>query len=195
MPPAERQPITDPERGSETPNPVSEPRFLAVGQVMGAHGIRGEVKVQILTDDPRRFDRLAQIWLGIADVDDPQPCPLESYRLHKGRALLKLQGCDDRSTAETLRGYLVQIPFEQAIPLEEGEFFEHQIVGLQVWTSAGEHLRRVEEILYTGANQAYAIRSPQPGRAELLIPAIEDVVLEIDPQAGRLVVELIEGLV
>jgi 16S rRNA processing protein RimM len=115
--------------------------------------------------------------------------------LHKGRALLKLQGCDDRSTAETLRGYLVQIPIEQAIPLEEGEFFEHQIVGLQVWTSAGEHLGRVEEILYTGANEVYVIRSPQPGRAELLIPAIEDVVLEIDPQAGRLVVELIEGLV
>jgi 16S rRNA processing protein RimM len=162
---------------------------------MGAHGIRGEVKVQILTDDPRRFDRLAQVWLGTADVDDPLPCPLESYRLHKGRALLKLQGCDDRSTAETLRGYLVQIPIEQAIPLEEGEFFEHQIVGLQVWTSAGEHLGRVEEILYTGANEVYVIRGPQPGRAELLIPAIEDVVLEIDPQAGRLVVELIEGLV
>jgi len=168
---------------------------LAVGQVVGAHGIRGEVKVQILTDDPRRFDRLEQVWLGTADVDDPLPWPLESYRLHKGRALLKLQGCDDRSTAETLRGYLVQIPIEQAIPLEEGEFFEHQIVGLQVWTSAGEHLGQVEEILYTGANEVYVIRSLQPGRAEILIPAIEDVVLEIDPQAGRLVVELIEGLV
>lgn len=195
MPPAARQPITDPERGSGTPNPVSEPRFLAVGQVVGAHGIRGEVKVQVLTDEPGRFGRLEQVWLGTADDEEPLPWPLEGYRLHKGQALLKLQDCDDRNTAETLQGYLVQVPIEQALPLEEGEFYEHQIVGLEVWTSAGEHLGQVEEILYTGANEVYVVRNAHPGRAEILLPAIEDVILEIDPQARRLVVELIEGLV
>jgi 16S rRNA processing protein RimM len=168
---------------------------LAVGQVSSAHGIRGEIRVHLLTDDPRRFDRLAHVWLGTADTDEPTPWPLESYRLHKGRALLKLRGCDDRSTAETLRGYLVQVPIEQAIPLEEGEFFEHQVIGLQVWTSAGEHLGHVEEIIYTGANEVYIIRSAHAGQADILIPAIEEVVLEIDPRAGRLVVDLIEGLI
>jgi 16S rRNA processing protein RimM len=93
-----------------------------------------------------------------------------------------------------MRGYLVQVPREEAIPLEEGEYFEHQIVGLEVWTAAGELLGEVVDILYTAANEVYVVQVPNLSRRELLIPAIEDVVLEVDLEAGRLVVELLEGL-
>jgi 16S rRNA processing protein RimM len=123
------------------------------------------------------------------------PWLLEGYRLHKGRALLQLEGCEDRATAETLRGYLVQVPREEAIPLEEGEYFEHQILGLAVWTRAGECLGIVEEIIFTGANEVYVVRDSAPDRREILIPAIQDVVLEVDLAAGRLVVDLPVGLV
>jgi 16S rRNA processing protein RimM len=180
-------------RGSRRGVRAPEPRFLVVGQVVGAHGVRGEVKVEILTDDPHRFGLLEQVFVGPED-QEPVPWPLEGYRLHKGRALLRLKGCGDRLTAATLRGYLVQIPVEEALPLEDGEFFEHQIVGLEVWTVDRKHLGQVAEILYTGANDVYVIDRPQPNQSQMLIPALEGIVLEVDLETGILVVELPEGL-
>ncbi len=189
---AARQSSSEEQRGSGATE-VPEPRFLAVGQVAGAHGVRGEIKVSILTQEPERFGRLSRVWLG---RDDQQPVPwtLEGYRLHHGRALLKLKGCDNRNIAESLRTLLVLVPLEEAIPLEEDEYYEHQIVGLAVWTSSGEWLGEIEEILYTGANEVYIVRGHEPGRKEILIPAIEDVVLEIDLAAGRMTIEPLEGL-
>lgn len=181
------------DRGSGAESQVPEPRFLAVGQVAGAHGLRGEIKVTVLTEDPERFARLSQVWLG-RDEQQPTPWPLEAYRLHKGRALLKLAGCDDRAMAESLRQHLVLVPLEEAIPLEEDEYYEHQIIGLEVWTASGERLGEVDEILYTGANEVYVVRSDRPGQRELLIPAIEEVVIEVDLEAGRLTIEPLEGL-
>jgi 16S rRNA processing protein RimM len=183
----------DRQQGSGEQRRAPEPRFLLIGQVVGAHGVRGELKVQILTEDAQRFGLLEQVFIGLED-EEPVAWPLEGYRLHMGRALLKLRGCDDRSAAAAMRDYLVQVPREEAIPLEEGEYFEHQILGLEVWTAAGEPLGEVVDILYTAANEVYVVRRPNLGHHELLIPAIEDVVLEIDLEAGRLVVELLEGL-
>jgi 16S rRNA processing protein RimM len=182
------------EQGSEEQGRTSEPRFLAVGQVVGVHGVRGELKVEILTQDPQRFGQLEQVFVGL-EGQEPVPWPLEAYRLHQGRALLKLAQCNDRNTAETLRGCLIQVPFEEAIPLEEDEYYEHQILDLNVWTVAGEHLGQVVDIIYTGANEVYVVRPVDPARREILIPAIEDVVLEVDLEADRLVVELPVGLV
>ncbi len=166
---------------------------MAIGQVVGVHGVRGEVKVEILTEDPHRFGRLQRVFVG-PDGQEPAPWPLEGYRLHQGRALLKLQGCDDRNRAETLRGFLVQVPLEEAIRLEEGEYYEHQILGLEVWTGTGEFLGQVVDILYTGANDVYVVRGSGPAGDELLLPAIADVIREVDLEAGRLVVELLDGL-
>jgi 16S rRNA processing protein RimM len=170
-----------------------EPRYLVVGQVSGAHGLRGELKVAILTDDPHRFGLLDTVFVGLQD-EEPEPRHLEGYRIHKGNALLKVEGCDDRAAAEELRGALVQVLRTEAIPLREGEYFEHQILGLDAWTASGERLGKVVEIIYTGANDVYVVRSPDPGHGEILIPSLEDVVLEIDLETGRLVVELPAGL-
>jgi 16S rRNA processing protein RimM len=166
---------------------------LVAGKILGAHGLRGELRVEVLTEDAHRFGLLARVWLGL-EGQEPLPWLLEGYRLHQGRVLLKLAHCDDRTTAETLRGQLVQVPFEEAIPLEEGEFFEHQIVGLQVVTLSGQHLGEIVDILYTGANEVYIVRRAIAGRGDILIPAIQDVVAEVDLEAGRLVVADVEGL-
>jgi 16S rRNA processing protein RimM len=187
------QQTTNRAEGSEGQGRPSEPRFLIIGSVVGSHGVRGEIKVQILTDDPHRFGLLNQVFIGLED-QEPVAVPLLGYRLHKGRALLRLENVDDRSTAETLKGYLIQVPREDAIPLEEGEFYEHQIIGLEVRTVAGERLGEVVEILYTGANEVYIVHSAVAGTRELLIPAIEDVIREIDLAGGRIIVELPEGL-
>ena len=190
---AKRQEPQRTQPGSGAQGRAPEPRFLVIGQVAGVHGLRGELKVDILTDDPHRFGLLERVFVGLED-EEPVPWLLEGYRLHKGRALLKLGNCDDRITADTLRGYLIQVPLEEALPLEDGQYFEHQVIGLDVWTTDGEYLGEVVEILYTGANEVYVIGGGPAGR-ELLIPAIEEVVLEVDLEGGRLVVKLLEGLV
>jgi 16S rRNA processing protein RimM len=164
------------------------PRYLVIGRVARPWGIRGEVKVEIMTDFPDRFSLLRKVHLGPEAV----PFALEGFRLHKGAALLKLEGFHDRASVEKLRGQLVQIPIEEAVPLEENEYYEHQIVGLAVWTAGGEYLGTVDEVISTGSNDVYVVRGEGP---EILIPAIEDVVLEINLAQERLVVELMEGLI
>ena len=166
----------------------SGPRYLVIGRVAKPWGVRGEVKVEVMTDFPDRFSLLRKIYLGPEAV----PFALEGFRLHQGAALLKLKGCHDRTTVEKLRGQWVQIPIEEAVSLEQDEYYEYQIVGLAVWTADGEYLGTVDEIISTGANDVYVVRGE--GR-EALIPAIEDVVLKINLAQGQLVVELMEGLI
>jgi len=171
---------------------------LAVGQIIGVHGVHGELKAQILTDDPSRFDLLTRVFVG-PDGAEPVPYEMEGYRLHQKWILIKLQGIDDRNKAETLRGQLIQVSSEEAIPLEAGEYYEHQIVGLEVWTADGQNLGQVVEILYSPAHEVYVVQgagvqSPKASPREILIPAVASVVLSVDLEAGRIVVELPEGL-
>ena len=182
---------TEQKRGSGAQGRPPEPRYLAVGRIVGVHGLRGEVRAQILTQDPHRFRLLKQVFIGLED-QEPVPWKLEGYRLHKSQVLLKLEGCEDRSTAETLRWHLVQVPLEEALPLDEDEVYEYQILGLAVCTQDGEPLGTVEEIIETGANDVLVLSSPD--RGEILVPATDEVILKVDLDAGRLVVALPEGL-
>lgn len=165
------------------------PQFLAIGRVVGAFGLQGEVKVEILTDFPERFGLLEVVYLG----DPPTPVALEGVRPHKQLVILKLAGYDDRTSAETLRGQEILIPTSEAMPLEEGEYYVHEIEGLDVWTTEGEFLGVVDEVLFTGGNDVYVVRTPE-GR-EVLLPAIEDVIREVDLEHGRMIVTLLDGLV
>lgn len=181
-----------PTRGSDTQRDVSEPQFLAVAQILRPHGVRGELRAEILTEDPTRFGLLERVYVA-REGQTPVPLRLERYRLRldRGWVLLKFAGYDDRDRADELRGAWVQIPESEGLPLDQDEYYEYQIIGLAAETSAGEDLGRVTEILYTGANDVYVVRS---GDQELLIPVVEDVVLEVDLPGGRLVVDLPDGL-
>lgn len=163
------------------PERRTDPEHLVVGRIVAPHGVRGEVRVAIETDDPERFARLERVYLG----DERVPYAVEGARLHKGQALLRLRGIDDRDAAEAWRSAWVYVAFEDALPLDEDEYYHYQLVGLEAITDGGESLGRVAEILTTGANDVYVIRGP---RGELLLPAIGEVVLEIDLEANRMVV-------
>jgi 16S rRNA processing protein RimM len=177
--------------GSDVGKNSSGPRFLIIGEVVRPHGLRGELKVKVLTEFPERFRLLDEVYLSDQD-DEPRPYQLELVRHHQGFAILKLRTCDDRTAAEKLRGQLVQIPRELAMPLEEGAYYIYQIVGLEVWTEAGEYLGRVVEVLETPANDVYVVQGP---RGEILLPAIESVIRRIDLPAQRVTVILLDGLV
>lgn len=157
-----------------------------IGRVLKPWGVKGEVKVEILTDFGERFSSLREVYL------DESFVTVESSRLYKGKALLKFPGCDDRESAKELCGRYVQIPIEEAMPLGEDEYYVYQIVGLKVVTTEGESLGEIKEVLFTGSNEVYVVQGE--GR-EVLIPAIADVVKEVDLEGGRLVVTLLEGLI
>ena len=170
---------------------LSEPRYLIIGRVTRPHGVSGEVRAQIHTDQPERFTWLEQLFVG---EDDPTPLTVEKVRFHHGIVILKLGGVNSRNQAEALRNQWLQVPIEEAIPLEIGEFFLYQLLGLEVQTVGGEKLGKVVDILQTGANDVFVVRGYNDAAGELLLPDIPEVVLEIDPAAGRILVQLLPGL-
>ncbi len=169
-----------------------EPRYLVVGRILRPHGIRGEVRVEIITSYPERLGQHACFYLAYPGSPEAVRCyPVEKLRRHGRALLLKLDGCDDRSGADELRGMLVQVPIEKAVPLEKGEYYHFQLIGVRVETESGQWLGRVVEVLDTGANDVYVVRGPQ---GEVLLPAVDDVVLELDLELRRMVVHLLQGM-
>ena len=164
------------------------PEYLTIGRVLAPWGIKGEAKVEIITDFPDRFALLEQVYLG----EEHLPYKLEGFRRHKQFALLKFAGLDDPVAVSELAGLFVEIPAAEAMPLGADEYYEHQIIGLEVWTTEGQHLGRVREILFTGGNEVYVV---QDKGQEVLIPALKETVPEIDLAKGRMIVRLLAGLV
>jgi 16S rRNA processing protein RimM len=123
--------------------------------------------------------------------EELRPAVVEGRQLHGARAVLKLQGVDERAEAEKLRDLLIQVPVDEAVPLDEDQYYQYQIVGLEVWTQEGEYLGRVAEVLETGSNDVYVVRD---GGQETLIPALSDVVLDVDLKENRMEVQLMKGL-
>lgn len=168
---------------SDTP-----PQYLVVGEILKPWGYRGEVKVKIITDYPDRLVKHKTIYVG----EPARAFQVERARLHSGYALLKFEGLDSDAAVAKLRGQVLSIPAEQAAPLKQGQYYQHQIVGLRVITAAGEPVGTIAEILETGANDVYLVHTPQG--QELLLPAIQAVVKAIDLTARTMTVELIPGL-
>jgi 16S rRNA processing protein RimM len=159
--------------------------FVTVGRVLAAFGIHGEVKVEVLTDFPQRFAPQSQVLI------QGSPMTIERSRWHKGNMLVKLAGVDNRERAEELKEVGIEITPQQAPSLPEDHYYHFQVIGLEVWTSRGEPLGKIAEVLTTGSNDVYVVNGP---RGEILIPAIEDVVVSVDIPRGRMVVEPLKGL-
>lgn len=167
---------------------ATEPSFLVIGQISKPHGVKGEVRVIPHTDLPERFTWLKEVYLG---EKNPRLMSVEYARLHQNLILLKLVGYDDRDTADTLRGSWLQVPESEAIPLAEGEYFLFQLIGLEVVTEAGESLGKLVEVMETGANNVFRVSG---NRGEVLLPDIDEVILNIDFGDGRMTVHLLPGL-
>lgn len=168
-----------------------ELRYLAIGRVVKAHGVRGEISVAVLTDFPERFDTTERVYLG--NEFEAEAYQLKKFRWHKKNVLLTLDGIDDRDQAERLRGLFVQIPIEDVAPLPEGDFYVYELIGLQIVSTDNQVLGTLINILETGANDVYVVETPD--KSQILLPAIPDVVREIDADAGKITVELIDGLI
>jgi len=164
---------------------LSQPEFITIGQILAPWGIKGKLKVKVVTDFPQRFTPLSKIYI------NRQPMTIDSTEWHKGQAIIKLNTIDDIEDAQRLRGQPVEIHYSQLQTLPEGQYYHFQLIGLEVWTTQGELLGNITEILTTESNDNYVVSGAE---GEILVPAIEDVVKSIDLNQGRIVIEVIEGL-
>jgi 16S rRNA processing protein RimM len=165
-----------------------EPRYLAVGRILRPHGVRGELRAEILTDYPEHIADLQTLYVG----KDHRPHVLLGVRFPQGAMLLTLEGCTTRDDAEMLRGSLVEIAITDAVPLDEEEYYHFQVVGMQVATDAGDVLGRIVDVFTVpGANDVFVVHGTQ---GEILIPVIEDVVIDLDVEARRVLIHMLPGL-
>ncbi len=163
----------------------SELEFITIGQILAPWGIKGKLKVEVATDFPQRFTPCAKIYI------NRQPMTIDSTQWHKGKPIIKLNTIEGIEAAQKLQGQLVEIHCSQVNPLPEGQYYHFQIIGLEVWTTQGELLGNITEILTADSNDNYVVSG---AKGEILIPAIEDVVKSIDLNKGRIVIEAIDGL-
>ena len=159
---------------------------VIVARILGAHGRDGDLNVLLLSDLPGRFDA-GRILL----LDGRPRSIVASRQTGPDNALIRLEGIATRSQAAPHTGkYLAAHP-DDAAALEEGEYFHYQLIGMRVRTEEGEDLGELQEILETGSNDVYIVRGDD---GELLIPAVAQVVLEVDVSAGSMTVRLPDGL-
>ncbi len=165
--------------------------YLAVGRIVGVHGLRGEVKVEPYTDHPERFAPGTILALG----DDLEGVEIRSMRPHKNVLLIAFEEFAGRDAVELLRGLWLFVPEAEATPLEENTYRVHDILGMEVVSDDGAALGVVVDVLFTGANEVYVVRAPQEsGGRELLLPATDEVVLAVDVPGRRMTVHLLPGI-
>jgi len=168
--------------------PEHPDEHLVVGRVIRPHGVRGMLLVEPFTEVIHSIRPSSEIFLG----PDRVPVVVRAFRPHRARFLLSIEECDDRLAADGWRGLDIFLSIDDAEPLPEGVFYHWQILGLEVVTEEGELLGKVDQILETGANDVYMVRDEAGG--ELLIPAIESVILQTNLPQGQILVRLIPGL-
>ncbi|MCP4167673.1 MAG: 16S rRNA processing protein RimM [Chloroflexi bacterium] len=161
---------------------------IAIGRIVGIHGVRGEVKVDVYTDFPERFEPGSDIVL----EGEAQLYRILSTRPHKGMLLIHLEGFTSRAHVERLRGKHLVIPRDLAKVLDEDEYYVDELQGLRVSTDEGIDLGMLDEVLWTGANEVYVVHGEY---GEVLLPAISEVIREVDLQDGYMIVRLLPGLV
>ncbi len=154
------------------------------------HGLRGEVKVYPTLDDPGRFSLLRKVLLVHGNRRAEEE--IESVRFQNKMVLVKFKGIDNINDVVKYRGYLIYVTREEAADLKEGEYFEVDLIGLNVVTDQGESLGTLKEIIRTGANDVYGVEM-EDGK-EVLLPAIHSCVLDINLEEERMTVHLLPGL-
>jgi 16S rRNA processing protein RimM len=141
----------------------------------------------LMTEHPERLMNVEVLYLG----PDLEPYQVKRMR-HQDGMIITFEKVPDLETAETLREHLVHVHLKDAVPLEDGEYYLFQIEGIRVVTEDGEELGRLTGLIETGANDVYIVTSGE-GK-EILLPAIPDVILNVDVPGGIMTVRLLEGL-
>lgn len=165
--------------------------LLQIGTVTTTHSLKGEVKIFPLTDDVKRFDDLKEAVL--IQKNRQIPVNKERVKYFKNLVIVKFKEFNDISEVEGLRGAGLFVSRKNAVRLKEDEYFETDLIGMDVFDEDDTCIGKLEEVIHTGANDVYSVKT-EDGR-DILIPAIKQCILEVDTDEGRMKVHLLEGLV
>ncbi len=164
--------------------------LLKVGVITSTHGIRGEVKVFPTTDDPKRFLDLEEIILDTGK--EKKTLSIQYVKFFKNMVILKFKEFDNINDVEIYRQKDLYVTREQAVPLEENEYFIADLIGLKAVSDEGEELGEIADVLQTAANDIYVIK--KQGTSDLLVPAIRECVLSVNIAGGMVTLHLLPGL-
>lgn len=164
--------------------------LLKVGVITTTHGVRGEVKVFPTTDGPERFLELKYVLLDTGK----ELCELEitNVKFFKNQVILKFDGVDNINDIERYKGCSLWIPRSEGSKLKENEYYIADLIGMKVILEDGQEFGTLKDVMETGANDVYVIDSKEHG--EVLLPAIRECILKVDPEAGIMTVHLMKGL-
>ncbi|MNS91902.1 Ribosome maturation factor RimM [compost metagenome] len=165
--------------------------FLEVGQIVNTFGIKGFVKIVPFTNYIERFDELEKVY--IKQKSEKVEYIIEEVKYQKNMVMVKFKGIERIEEAELLKNSIVLIDRENAVELEEGEYFIVDLIGLEVYTDENVLLGNLEDIYNTGSNDIYVVRN-ELGK-QLLLPALKEVIKDIDLDNKKMIVHLIEGLI
>lgn len=152
--------------------------YFKVGQIVNTHGIKGEVKVMVLTEDPNNFKRYGKVLV------DNEWKKIESVKFQKDRVILKLEGINSMNDAETFKQKYLSVLRADEPELNEDEYYIVDIIGSQVVDTEGNDLGKIAEVIQTKNNDVYWIKSPK----QLLIPVLENIVLDINVEDKKVLI-------
>ena len=164
--------------------------LVRVGVIANTHGIRGEVKVFPTTDEKERFKDLKKVILDMGK--EQKVLEIQSVRFFKNLVILKFKGIDNINDIEMYKGKDLLVTREDAVPLEEGEYFIADLLDLDVYSDEDEKIGVLYDVMQTGANDVYVVKTEE-GK-EILLPAIDECILDIDLEESRMTVHIMEGL-
>lgn len=168
-------------------------QWFNVGKIVNTHGIQGEIRVISSTDFvEERYKVGNSLFLFMDEKKAPIELKVASHRSHKNFDLLTFEGYQNINLVEKFKGGILKVPESQLNPLEENEFYFHEIIGCEVFTLEGEQIGKIREILTPGANDVWVIKGK--GGKEILIPYIEQVVKNIDVKNKKILIDPLEGL-
>ncbi|MBN1833182.1 MAG: 16S rRNA processing protein RimM [Deltaproteobacteria bacterium] len=171
-------------------SPIPPENLLLMGEVIRPHGLEGLLRIKSYAKAEESFLGAKMVFIQ-KDSAEPRGYDVTSVRPHKNVHLLKLRGVDSLEEAEKLRGARILIGKETLNSKSRDEYFWHELIGLEVYLSRGGYVGTIKHILPTGSNDIYVVHE---GKKEVLIPAINDVIQEIDLTKKRMIISDVEGL-
>lgn len=166
--------------------------YITIGKIIGAHGIRGELKIFPITDNVRRFNKLKHCFFTKEDGSVVSEVDIKGCRNDRGHVLMSVVDLDDRTAAEKLKGLYVSVDREDAVKLPKDSYFIADLLGLSVIDDELGNLGVVNDVFETGANQVVSIK--RKGKQDLLVPFLKAVFYEVDIESKTMKVKLPDGL-
>jgi 16S rRNA processing protein RimM len=164
--------------------------LITIGKAVKPWGVKGEIKIELMTDFPERFSNLSRVYL-VSPAGKEMVCEIKAVRYVGGAPLLLFAGYDTPEKAKVLNGWFVKVPEKEVMPLPEGAYYWFELIGMEVVSESGEDLGTIVDVFETGSNDVYVLKR---GNEEFYIPATKDVIKQVDRNAKRMVIHLIDGL-